>query len=99
MNDVVTRSDKMKKLSPNIKVGFVIPSFVLGTISCVIAVIGYFVTFLILSSCSSDSHLGPKILTPKNPHYGKATAKNSAYNSGKIRNSGGKKKFHGYQTN
>ena len=99
MNDVVIRSDKMKKLSPNIKVGFVIPGFIVGTITCIIAVIGYLATFLILSSCSSDPDLGPKILTPKNPHYGKATAKNSVYKSGKIRNSGGKKKFHGYQTN
>lgn len=99
MNDVVKRSHKMKKLSPNIKVGFLIPGFVVGTLSCIIAIIGYFVTFLILSSCSSEPDLGPKILTPKNSHKGKTTSKYSIHKFGKIRNSSGNKKFHGYQTN
>ena len=96
MNEVVVRKEKMRKLSPIWKVGFVVPSFIIGTVMTFTAWAGYAAVCFILSSCTPERPNGPNLVTVDNPHYGKSPRN---YKNGAGRNMGGHKKFHGYQTN
>ena len=96
MNDLVIKADKMKKLQPS-KIVFVIPELI-GIGTFMVAFVGYLTVLVFISSCTSESNLGPSVITVDNPHYGKSRKPNNLpYQVSRSRNTGGPHKYHGYQ--
>ena len=96
MNDFLIRTDKIKKLRASKRVNS-IPEFIgLGTF--MVTFVAYLTVLVFISSCTSESNLGPRVITVENPHYGKSRkSDNLPYQVSRSRNTGGPHKYHGYQ--